>query len=134
MPYDFHSGALFRQYAITLAPRHLVANIFTTHNAFFLHAAWLGQACAHCPIFPTAASRRSLARISVPVWGIILSDPLLIIVLHIPLLQATVFQLQQGFPDLAKAPAYPNQLGLFCLNIISPVPIPMLFAMPQASD
>ncbi len=33
------------------------------------------------PIFPTAASRRSLVRISVPVWGIILSDPLLIIVL-----------------------------------------------------
>ena len=52
---------------------------FTTQRAFFLHAAWLGQALAHCPIFPTAASRRSLARISVPVWGIILSDPLLIV-------------------------------------------------------
>ncbi len=25
---------------------------------------------------PTAASRRSLVRVSVPVWGIILSDPL----------------------------------------------------------
>ena len=35
-------------------------------KAFFLHAALLGQACAHCPIFPTAASRRSLGRISVP--------------------------------------------------------------------
>ncbi len=54
---------------------------FTTHNAFFLHAAWLDQALTHCPIFPTAASRRSLARISVPVWGITLSGPLLIIVL-----------------------------------------------------
>ena len=54
---------------------------FTTHNAFFLHAAWLGQALAHCPIFPTAASRRSLARISVPVWGPLLSEPLLIIAL-----------------------------------------------------
>jgi hypothetical protein len=30
---------------------------------FFLHAALLGQACAHCPKFPTAASRRSLTRI-----------------------------------------------------------------------
>ncbi len=49
---------------------------FTTHSAFILHAAWLGQACAHCPIFLTAASRRSLVRVSVPVWGIILSDPL----------------------------------------------------------
>ena len=44
----------------------------------FLHAAWLGQTCVHCPIFPTAASRRSLVRVSVPVWGIILSDPLTI--------------------------------------------------------
>ena len=54
---------------------------FTTHRAVFLHAAWLDQARTHCPIFPTAASRRSLARISVPVWGITLSGPLLIIVL-----------------------------------------------------
>ncbi len=54
---------------------------FTTLSAFFLHAAWLGQSCLHCPIFPTAASRRSLARISVPVWGIFLSEPLLIMVL-----------------------------------------------------
>ncbi len=51
---------------------------FTTLSAFFLHAAWLGQRFRHCPIFPTAASRRSLARISVPVWGIFLSEPLLI--------------------------------------------------------
>src|SRR5690554_4634467 len=49
---------------------------FTTQNAVFLHAAWLGQASAHCPIFPTAASRRSLARVSVPVWGTFLSEPL----------------------------------------------------------
>ena len=33
----------------------------------------LGQAFAHCPIFPTAASRRSLDRVSVPVWPISLS-------------------------------------------------------------
>ena len=52
---------------------------FTTQKAFILHAAWLGQARAHCPIFPTAASRRSLARISVPVWGITLSGPLSIV-------------------------------------------------------
>ena len=41
----------------------------------------LGQACAHCPIFPTAASRRSLVRFSVPVWPIILSDRLPIVAL-----------------------------------------------------
>ncbi len=50
-------------------------------QAFFTHAALLVQACAHCPIFPTAASRRSLGRISVPVWLIVLSDQLLIVAL-----------------------------------------------------
>ena len=50
-------------------------------RAFFLHAALLGQACAHCPIFPTAASRRSLGRVSVPMWPFILSDRLLIVAL-----------------------------------------------------
>jgi hypothetical protein len=46
----------------------------------------LDQAFAHCPIFPTAASRRSLGRVSVPVWLIILSDQLPIIALvgHYP--------------------------------------------------
>ncbi len=50
-------------------------------KAFFTHAAWLRQAFAHCAIFPTAASRRSLDRVSVPVWLIILSDQLRIVAL-----------------------------------------------------
>ena len=50
-------------------------------KAFFTHAAWLDQAFAHCPKFPTAASRRSLGRVSVPVWLIILSDQLRIVAL-----------------------------------------------------
>ena len=54
---------------------------FTTHRAFILHAAWLDQSFLHCPIFLTAASRRSLVRVSVPVWGISLSGPLPIVVL-----------------------------------------------------
>ena len=45
-------------------------------KAFITHAALLDQAFAHCPIFPTAASRRSLGRVSVPMWLIILSDQL----------------------------------------------------------
>ena len=49
---------------------------FTTHRAYFLHAAWLDQSFLHCPIFLTAASRRSLDRVSVPVWGTFLSEPL----------------------------------------------------------
>ena len=43
-------------------------------EAFLPHAASLRQAFAHCAIFPTAASRRSLGRVSVPVWLVILSD------------------------------------------------------------
>ena len=39
----------------------------------------LGQAFAHCPIFPTAASRRSLGRVSVPMWPITLSGRLPIV-------------------------------------------------------
>ncbi len=50
-------------------------------RAFIPHAELLGQACAHCPRFPTAASRRSLDRVSVPVWLIILSDQLPIVAL-----------------------------------------------------
>jgi hypothetical protein len=45
-------------------------------KAFITHAASLGQGFPHCPIFPTAASRRSRGRISVPVWLVILSDQL----------------------------------------------------------
>jgi hypothetical protein len=45
-------------------------------KAFIPHAALLHQACAHCAIFPAAASRRSLDRVSVPVWLIVLSDQL----------------------------------------------------------
>ena len=59
----------------------LIQKPFTTHRAVFRHAAWLRQAFAHCARFLTAASRRSLGRVSVPVWGIILSDPLTIIAL-----------------------------------------------------
>jgi hypothetical protein len=50
-------------------------------QAVIPHAVLLRQACAHCGRFPTAASRRSLDRVSVPVWLIILSDQLLIIAL-----------------------------------------------------
>ena len=50
-------------------------------NTFFVHAASLHQGFPHCAIFPTAASRRSLDRVSVPMWPFILSDRLLIVAL-----------------------------------------------------
>ncbi len=55
-------------------------------RAFILHAALLRQTFVHCAKFPTAASRRSLDRVSVPVWLIILSDQLSIVALvgHYP--------------------------------------------------
>ena len=50
-------------------------------KAFFTHAEWLDQGFPHCPKFPTAASRRSLDRVSVPVWLVVLSDQLRIVAL-----------------------------------------------------
>ena len=44
-------------------------------KAFILHAASLGQACAHCRRFSTAASRRSLGSVSVPVCRATLARP-----------------------------------------------------------
>jgi len=55
-------------------------------KAFFTHAALLRQGFPHCAKFLTAASRRSLVRVPVPVWLIILSDQLPIVALvgHYP--------------------------------------------------
>ncbi len=73
-PYSY--GTVKRAHVPPFLP---VQKRFTTRRAFFPHAAWLDQAPAHCPIFLTAASRRSLVRVSVPVWGIPLSGPLAIV-------------------------------------------------------
>ncbi len=53
-------------------------------KAFITHTALLRQGFPHCAKFPTAASRRSLDRVSVPVWLIILSDqlPIVALVVH----------------------------------------------------
>ena len=63
------------------SPKAILPILTELYNpkAFFTHAALLRQASAHCAIFPTAASRRSLDRVSVPVWLIILSDQLPIV-------------------------------------------------------
>ena len=50
-------------------------------KTFITHAALLRQAFAHCARFPTAASRRSLDRVSVPVWLIVLSAQLPVVAL-----------------------------------------------------
>ena len=74
------SRGLFLGYRPSSSPRKGLYDPKT----FFAHAALLHQACAHCAKFLTAASRRSLGRVSVPVWLIILSDQLPIIALVSP--------------------------------------------------
>ena len=50
-------------------------------KAFVPHAALLRQGSPHCAKFPTAASRRSLGRVSVPMWPFTLSGRLWIVAL-----------------------------------------------------
>jgi hypothetical protein len=50
-------------------------------KTFILHAASLHQAFAHCERFSTAATRRCLDRVSVPVWLVVLSDQLPVVAL-----------------------------------------------------
>ena len=57
------------------------ATVVYTPKSFLPHAASLRQAFAHCARFPTAASRRSLGRLSVPMWLAILSDQLPVVAL-----------------------------------------------------
>ena len=98
-------------------------------KAFFPHAVWLDQAFAHCPKFPTAASRRSLGRVSVPVWLVVLSDQLQIaglvglyptnyLICHRPLqsrevLRSPAFTLRSYAVLIRLSPGYPPLLGTF---------------------
>ena len=63
-------------HAISFLPK-----VLYNPKAFIAHAEWLDQGFPHCPKFPTAASRRSLGRVSVPVWLVVLSDQLRIVAL-----------------------------------------------------
>ena len=97
-------------------------------KAVFPHAALLRHAFAHCARFPTAASRRSLGRVSVPVWLIVLSDqlPIEALVGHYPTnklmgrgpiplrkpkppfltptdVDASTFGISPGFPGLSQS-------------------------------
>jgi hypothetical protein len=76
------SRCLFLEYRRVSSSRKAVYD----PKAFIPHAAWLHQGFPHCAKFLTAASRRSLGRVSVPVWLAILSDQLRIeaLVSHYP--------------------------------------------------
>ena len=64
----------------TAHPSSLLKGVYNP-KAVILHAALLCQGFPHCKNFLTAASRRSLGRVSVPVWLDILSDQLPVVVL-----------------------------------------------------
>jgi hypothetical protein len=64
------SRCLFRGYRPSSSPRKGVYN----PRAVLPHAASLRQASAHCARSLTAATRRCLGRVPVPVWPTILSD------------------------------------------------------------
>ena len=69
-------GGTVTPYRYLLQGRSFLLTGLYDPKAFITHAASLDQGFPHCPIFPTAASRRSRGRVSVPVWLVILSDQL----------------------------------------------------------
>ncbi len=95
-PHTYYRGCwhvISRGFRIVPSSPSLFDLTYSSHStelynpkAFIVHAAWLRQGFPHCARFLTAASRRSLDRVSVPVWPIILSDRLSVVALvgHYP--------------------------------------------------
>ena len=79
-------GGTVTQGRLFAAPYSSLPTVVYNPKAVIPHAASLRQPCGHCAIFPTAASRRSLGRVSVPMWLAILSDqlPVVALVSHYP--------------------------------------------------
>lgn len=80
-------------------------------KAFFPHAASLRQAFAHCGRFPTAASRRSLGRVSVPVWPPTLSGRLRIVAL---VGRYPTNQLMRRGPTRQRVSPFPQKACALC--------------------
>ena len=91
LPHTYYRGCwhvISRGYRMVPSSHILLGCAYSSHlselynpKTFIAHAAWLRQAFAHCARFLTAASRRSLDRVSVPVWPITLSGRLSVIAL-----------------------------------------------------
>ncbi|TYG80097.1 hypothetical protein ES288_D02G189300v1 [Gossypium darwinii] len=93
---------------ITSSPEKEVHDLW----AFYLYAVLLCQAFAYCKKFPTTASPRSLGRVSVLVWLIILSDQLLIITLPFPI----VVPLPRKYSHPYPLKSIPRASYLFLFN------------------
>ena len=113
--------------------REILAPVFSSlptelydPKAFITHAAWLGQACAHCPIFLTAASRRSGDRVSVPLWLTTLSGQLPVIGLvcryHTNYLMGRSLLLQRLTPFLRSLYSFPAYAVLASVSARYPAP------------
>ena len=75
------AGASYSGTVISLASLSSLLIELYIPKYFFTHAASLHQSFLHCAISPTAASRRSLGRVSVPMWPSDLSVRLPIVAL-----------------------------------------------------
>ncbi len=80
-------------------------------KAVVLHAALLDQACAHCPRFLAAATRRCLGRVAVPVWLAVLTDqrPVIGLVGRYP---------TSGLMGRAPVPAHPKTFLRACARSV----------------
>ncbi len=95
--------------------------VLYTPKGFVAHAASLRQTFVHCAIFLTAASRRSLGRISVPVWLIILSDQLSIVALVSLYLTNKLIE-RRPIPERPKALIRPTRAGRITCGIVPSFP------------
>src|SRR3954466_7454277 len=75
------AGASFGGTVTRLAAYSSLPTVVYNPKTVLPHAASLRQTFVHCARFPTAASRRSLGRFSVPMWLAILSDQLPVVAL-----------------------------------------------------
>ena len=101
---------------------------FALYNpkAFIAHAASLGQACAHCRRSSTAASRRSLASVTVPVARVVLSHPLSILALVSryltnKLILREPLPRRNSFPDRTMPP---RQIARYYPFVRKAIPVP----------
>lgn len=95
-------------------------------KAFIAHAASLGQACAHCRRSSTAASRRSLASVSVPVARVVLSHPLRIFALVSryltnKLIRREPLPRRDSFPEQEMPP---NQIAVYYPSVRKAIHVP----------
>ncbi len=105
---------------ISSRPYSSLATGVYTPKGFIPHAASLDQAFAHCPRFPTAASRRSRARVSVPLWPATLSGrlPVVGLVGRYP----TNYLMGRGLiPRRSKRPFHPTTVVVGSYGVLAGV-------------